>query len=112
MQKFSQTNVVLSQDSSCDHFRPKQDFKELLESLLWLQKNRLSPVDSRESTQKIEPSFEGHSQPSNLPSFKELCNSLANPFKLEAKSSMPPKIQVPLPLRTRTTPMKPFFGLT
>ena len=35
MQKFSSNNIVLSQDSSCDKLKPKQDnFKELLESLL------------------------------------------------------------------------------
>ena len=113
MQMYTSNNIVLSQDSSCDKFKPKPDnFKELLESLLWLQKNRLTPPQSQDATQKIELP----TQPGSLPSLKELCkcSTLTNPFRVDVKSSLPAnsRIQVPLPLRTQTTPVKPFFGLS
>ena len=118
MQKFSSNNIVLSQDSSCDQIKPKQDnFKELLESLLRLQKNRLTPPQSQDATQKIELPTGALTQPASLPSLKELCkcSTLANPFRVDVKSSLNAnnsKIQVPFPLRTQTTPFRPFFGMT
>lgn len=117
MQKYTSNNIVLSQDSSCDKFKPKPDnFKELLESLLWLQKNRLTPPQSQDATQKIELPTGSQTQQGSLPSLKELCkcSTLTNPFRVDVKSSLPAnsRIQVPLPLRTQTTPVRPFFGLT
>lgn len=117
MQKNTSNNIVLTQDSSCDKFKPKPDnLKELLESLLWLQKNRLTPPQSQDATQKIELPTGSQTQQGSLPSLKELCkcSTLTNPFRVDVKSSLPAnsRIQVPLPLRTQTTPVRPFFGLT
>ena len=114
---YTSNNIVLSQDSSCDKIKPKQDnFKELLESLLWLQKNRMTPPQSQSSPQKVELPIAGQTQLGSLPPLKELCkcSALTNPFRVDVKSSLPAnsRIQVPLPLRTQTTPVKPFFGLS